>query len=145
MVRGPVDPVSLLPHRPPFLLLDRIARVDADRVAVGWKRVGAADCRDGDVWPGMFVVEALAQTAAAVVFPEGSEEIGSKGFLAGIPSMTFHTFARPGDTVVTRATLLRRWGQIFSIAVEARIEAEPAADGRLLLALARGEQWNRSS
>jgi 3-hydroxyacyl-[acyl-carrier-protein] dehydratase len=140
---GPVRPLGRLPHRPPFLFLDRILLVRAGEEAVGWKRITGSDCPGTSAWPRSLLVEVMAQTGAALVFPEGRQREGRIGVLAGVPKMSFHRDVRPGDTIVSTARITRRFGDVSRLAVDVRVQGNLAAEGTLLLATPRVEGWTR--
>jgi 3-hydroxyacyl-[acyl-carrier-protein] dehydratase len=100
------DVLSLLAHRYPFLLLDRITALEPGRRATGIKRVTGTEwfCRpaagDGRLaMPGALVVEALAQLSGAVLLGlmDGSES--AIGYFMGLTGVRFRGEARPGDVV----------------------------------------------
>lgn len=112
---------ELIPHRPPFLLVDRIERADADEI-VGYKRFGADEpffaghFPGYPVVPGVLLVECMAQTGGAGVVAMGaSEEEGEQAgeearvtFLASIEKARFRRQVRPGDEVRVVVTTKRR-------------------------------------
>lgn len=112
---------ELIPHRPPFLLVDRIERADADEI-VGYKRFGADEpffaghFPGYPVVPGVLLVECMAQTGGAGVVAMGaSEEAGEQAgeearvtFLASIEKARFRRQVRPGDEVRVVVTTKRR-------------------------------------
>ena len=136
----PSDPSRILPHRGSALLVDRIAGIVPGRVAAGWKVLTAAECRGGRPWPRVLMVEVMAQTSAALLFPTGGDPHGvgganpTTGLLAGVPEMNFKRDAYPGETVVAYAELERRWGGLARFKVRAHVGGELAAEGALLLA-----------
>jgi 3-hydroxyacyl-[acyl-carrier-protein] dehydratase len=140
---GPVRPLGRLPHRPPFLFLDRILLVRPGEEAVGWKRIAGSDCPGALTWPRSLLVEVMAQTAASLVFPEGRQREGRIGVLAGVPEVTFFGDPRPGDTIVSTARIARRLGDVWRFAAEARIQGNRVAEGALLLATPRVKGWSR--
>lgn len=112
---------ELIPHRPPFLLVDRIERADAEEI-VGYKRFGADEpffaghFPGYPVVPGVLLVECMAQTGGAGVVAMGaSEEAGEPAgeearvtFLASIEKARFRRQVRPGDEVRVVVTTKRR-------------------------------------
>lgn len=133
----PTDPSLLLPHRRPFLFLDRVGEIDPGRRATGWKTVTAVDCRGGRTWPPIFLVEVMAQTSAIALFPSREAAAGRIGLLAGIPEMTFRRPARPGETIVATADRERHWGDISRFRVRVLVGEELLAHGALLLATSK--------
>lgn len=106
-----VDVLSVLPHRYPFLFVDRLRVVEPGRRALGLKRVTGADgfgepeLPNGEM-PGLLVVEALAQTSAAVLIGllDGSD--GAIGYFAGADRVKFRTLPRVGDTLIMAVELV---------------------------------------
>ena len=110
------DPGTLLPHRYPFLLLDRITEVVAGKSARGIKNVtggewcmgeAVASNQIGDM-PHLLIVESLAQLSAALftTLMEGSE--GAVGYFMGIDKMRMRGRARPGD-IIELSIVLRQF------------------------------------
>ena len=96
---------ALIPHRPPFLLVDRIVELDPGKRIVGLKDVSID--RDGylrghfpgyPVMPGVLIVEALAQTGAVLVMHDPAHA-GKLPFFARIDNCRFRQQVRPGDTL----------------------------------------------
>ena len=143
MVQGPVHPIDYLPHRPPFLFLDRILRIEDGRLAAGWKRVTQADCPDGGAFPPSLLVEVMAQTSAALVFRAGDEEAGRIGALAAVPRMEFHGSAVAGDTLVATAELVRQLGGMCRFAVRLEVGGDLVAEGLLVVAVPKEGTWSR--
>jgi len=96
---------ALIPHRPPFLLVDRIVELDPGKRIVGLKAVST----DTDtylqghfpgypVMPGVLIVEALAQTGAVLVMHDPLNQ-GKLPFFARIDNCRFRQQVRPGDTL----------------------------------------------
>lgn len=133
----PLDPSGILPHRRPFLHLDRLAILEPGRLATGWKQVSASEHTGARPWPRMLLVEVMAQTSAALLF-EAPPAAGELGLLAGVPQMTFHRDARVGEAVVATSELVKRWGDLARFKVKVEVEGELAAEGVLLLAKTEG-------
>jgi 3-hydroxyacyl-[acyl-carrier-protein] dehydratase len=109
----PLDLFALLPHRYPFLLVDRITGLDPGRWAEGVKRVtGGEWCidalhgADGGL-PGVLVVEALAQLSAAVMAELADTGAGAVGYFMGADVVRFRGAARAGDELRLAVRLLR--------------------------------------
>ncbi len=131
---------ALLPHRPPFLLLDEV-----DELEPGVRCVARRTLRDEDFWftghfpgnpvmPGVLIVEALAQ-AATVAAASGGEAQGKIGLFAGIDRVRFKRVVRPGDTMVLEATITAVHGPVGRAAVKATVEGQLACRGELLFAV----------
>ncbi|HUQ80776.1 MAG TPA: hypothetical protein VM076_06555 [Gemmatimonadaceae bacterium] len=107
------DVMSVLAHRYPFLLVDRIRVVTPGRHALGVKRVtsgewlGFASTLPDPEMPGLLVVEALAQTSAGVLLGLLDGSSGALGYFASANRVRFRTLPRAGDTLVMSVELLR--------------------------------------
>lgn len=101
----PPEPLTLLPHRYPLLLVDRITGVEPGKRATGvktvtgneWSTIGSSRDGGAQAMPHLLIVEALAQLSAAVLVTllEGSE--GAVGYFLGITNVRFRGRAAPGD------------------------------------------------
>lgn len=101
------EPLTLLPHRFPLLLVDRITSVEPGVRATGvkavtgneWSTIGSSYDAGAQAMPHLLVVEALAQLSAAVLVTllEGSE--GAIGYFLGITNVRFRGRAAPGDVL----------------------------------------------
>lgn len=108
-----IDVLSLLPHRYPFLLLDRIVEVDPGKRAVGIKLVTSGEwCSDAPVptagaiaMPQTLIVEALAQLTAAIFVGLIDGANGAVGYFMGIDRVRFRGSARPGDELLLEVVL----------------------------------------
>jgi 3-hydroxyacyl-[acyl-carrier-protein] dehydratase len=146
-----VDPVALIPHRPPWLLVDAV-EVEADtETAHGRREASASDpwCAGG-VLPPVLVVEALAQTAAAVMgaaFARHAEARGGagaagaaehRGYLAEIRDFRFPAPARAGLPVELVARRTASLGRLHRFRARATQGGEVVAEGDLSFAVEAG-------
>jgi 3-hydroxyacyl-[acyl-carrier-protein] dehydratase len=111
---------KILPHRPPFLLIDRVTDLENDKSAVGWKAVSinepyfAGHFPDYPVMPGVLIVEALAQTAVALVmWASGLSANSALAYFMSIDKARFRRPVRPGDMLRLPITLVRRRGPVW--------------------------------
>jgi 3-hydroxyacyl-[acyl-carrier-protein] dehydratase len=139
----PLDHAALeriLPHRYPFLLVDRIVELEPDRRIVGIKNVTRSDPHlagqhtDRPVLPSMILMEAVAQVGAIMVLakPENRDRLI---FFMGIDWVRFRRPAYAGDVVVIEATVRRMRGLMGRFEGAARIAGKIVADGALTFAL----------
>ena len=95
---------ALIPHRYPFLLVDRILELEPGKRIVGVKHVSMTDAflqghfPDYPVMPGVLIVEALAQTGAVLVMRDPANS-GKVPFFARIDNCRFRQQVRPGDSL----------------------------------------------
>lgn len=131
---------ELLPHRYPFLMIDRIIELDPGEWAVGIKNVTANEPQftghwpDDPVMPGVLVLEAMAQTGGVMLLSSGSFS-DKLAVFAGMDNVRFRRRVIPGDQLRLEATLLRRKGTIGKVHVLATVDDEKAAEGDLVFAL----------
>ena len=133
---------ALLPHRDPFLLVDRVLELDA-----GTRAVGELDVREDAFWvpghfpghpvlPGVLIAEALAQTAALAYLTGHPERQDDIVYLVGFDKVRFRRPVRPGETLRLEATLERERRRLCSFRVAATVEGERTAEGSLLASVA---------
>jgi len=135
-----------LPHRYPFLMVDRILEQEDGRV-VGLKNVtidepffqGHFPEPIGAIMPGVLILESMAQTTAFLVLPSGPD--GKRaGYLVGVDKARFRRQVVPGDQLRLEATLVRYRHGILQADVTATVEGEIAASARVSVAVAEAGQ-----
>jgi 3-hydroxyacyl-[acyl-carrier-protein] dehydratase len=132
---------AIIPHRYPFLLVDRILEIEYGVRAVGIKNVSIGEpffqghFPDYPVMPGVLIVEALAQVGAVALL--GSEEhTGKMAFFAGIDGVRFKRQVRPGDTLRLEVSLGRMRRGVGSGTAVATVDGDLAVRGELMFAVA---------
>lgn len=125
----------ILPHRYPFLLVDRVEEIDGDRRAVGFKCVTANEPHftghfpGRPIMPGVLIVEAMAQTAAVMIGV--AQDLADKSLLVyfmGMDAVKFRRMVRPGDTLRMDIETRRGGGRVWKFAGRATVEGELAAE-----------------
>jgi 3-hydroxyacyl-[acyl-carrier-protein] dehydratase len=131
---------DIIPHRYPFLLVDRIIEINVGVKAVGNKNVTINEpffnghFPEFPVMPGVLIVEALAQVAGIAMF--NKEEINEKlGLLAGIDNCRFKQQVKPGDQLHLEFEVTRKKGQIVKGKGIARVNEELVCEAEIIIAL----------
>jgi 3-hydroxyacyl-[acyl-carrier-protein] dehydratase len=129
---------SILPHREPFLLLDSVSElVPGERVAAeyrvpedGWWFAGHFPERP--VMPGVLIVEAMAQTAGALVLSHlGAINSGKLVYFMAIDHARFRKPVLPGDVLHLPVRQLQKRGNVWRFAAEARVEGRKVAEAEI--------------
>lgn len=136
------DILSFLPHRFPFLLVDRILNLEPGKSITGLKNVTVNEpffqghFPGFPIMPGVLILEAMAQTG--IIFAKISEPelLGDKFMLfAGIDEVRFRKPVLPGDQLILELTLLKRKSSIWKLSGKAMVEGELVADALLIAAI----------
>jgi 3-hydroxyacyl-[acyl-carrier-protein] dehydratase len=126
--------IDLIPHRPPFLLVDRVIAVEDDRVDAE-KLVTAGDPLVGDGGlGGPLLMEACAQTAACLMGALGGGE-GHLGYLVAAQGWKFLDFARPGEIARFSARRVSMLGALHRFEAVARVGERELASGTMTFAV----------
>jgi 3-hydroxyacyl-[acyl-carrier-protein] dehydratase len=138
---GPATIRKLIPHRYPFLLVDRIEEIEPGVRAVGIKNISQNEpffeghFPDYPVMPGVLIVEALAQVGAVGVM--GLEEYrGKLALFAGIDGVRFRRQVIPGDILTMEVEILRLKGRAGRGKGAARVGSERVCEAELLFMFA---------
>ena len=130
-----------IPHRYPFLLVDRILEVNKEEQKIkGLKNVTINEeffnghFPQYPVMPGVLIMEALAQTAGVLELSK-PENKGKLVFYAGMDKVKFKKQVVPGDQLVMTATFVKRRGTIAVVEAKAEVDGKLAASGTLTFAI----------
>jgi 3-hydroxyacyl-[acyl-carrier-protein] dehydratase len=128
--------MKILPHRYPFLLVDKIESLEPGVKAVGYKNVTMNEYffqghfPGAPVMPGVLIIEALAQVGAVAMLSL-PEYKGKIGYFTGIDKAKFRQKVLPGDTLRLEVEIMKRRGPIGIGKAVAYVEDKKAAEGEL--------------
>lgn len=131
--------MAIIPHRYPFLLVDRVDEMDETSIKA-IKAVSANEMHfmghfpEHHVMPGVLIVEALAQ-AGAIVLLSRDEFKGKIAFFAGIEKMKFRRQVIPGDVLVLEVSLTKIKGPVGIAEARCTVNGEVCASGTLKFAV----------
>lgn len=132
--------MEILPHRYPFLLVDKVVDYEPGKWAKGIKCVSANEMQflghfpNEPVMPGVLIIEALAQVGAIVVLTE-EENKGKLVFFGGIKNARFKKKVVPGDVLTMKCELIARKGPIGFGKAVALVDGKVAASAELTFAI----------
>lgn len=135
-----IDIQGVLPHRYPFLLVDKILEIQTGKKAVGLKNVTINEpffqghFPGTPIMPGVLIVEAMAQVGGIAILSM-EEYKGKLAVLAGIEKMKFRKQVLPGDTLIMEAELIAFKMGIGRARVCAKVEDKIAAEGEMMFAI----------
>ena len=138
------DIMRILPHRYPFLLVDRVIELEPGKRAVAIKNVTANEPQftghfpGRPIMPGVLMVEALAQTCGVAVLTL-DEYRGKIGLFAGIDGVRFRRLVQPGDTLRMEVTVEKLRGMFGRARAVATVDGEVAVEGTLSIVIPRDQ------
>ncbi len=119
--------LDLLPHRYPFLLVDRIIDIDGDRSGIGIKNVTMNEPQftghfpSRPIFPGIFLIEGMAQTAGAICVHAFGAQAPKQVFFMTVDKCKFRKPVEPGDTVEYHMTKLNNRRNMWWYRGEAKV------------------------
>ena len=124
---------KLLPHRYPFLLVDRIIEIQTGVKAVGIKNVTVNEgffqghFPGQPIMPGVLIIEAMAQVAGILAFGSGAN-LGKSVYFMSIEKAKFRKPVIPGDQLRLEVNILQQRGNVWKFAGNALVEEKVAAE-----------------
>ena len=135
---------KLLPHRYPFLLVDRVVELEPNKRVVGVKCVTANEpffaghFPGHPVMPGVLILEALAQASALMSLTTTPEEqrAGKVIYFMAIDGARFRKPVVPGDVLELHCEMLKNKGSIIKVKGEAKVDGQVVAEGEFMAMMA---------
>jgi beta-hydroxyacyl-ACP dehydratase FabZ len=134
---------KILPHRPPFLLVDRIIEIDPGKRVVGLKNVSMNEPHfvghfpNFPVMPGVLIVEAMAQTGGILALGDGEDHSDKLVFFASIEKARFRRPVVPGDQLRMEVEVLSKRSTFIRMEGKAYVEGELAAEAIMICAITK--------
>ena len=135
---------KIIPHRYPFLLVDKIIECDDDSRIVGIKCVTMNEpffqghFPDFPVMPGVLIVEAMAQVACILAMRVLKKEGSASVFFTGIDGVKFRKPVVPGDVLRLELTKTKQRGELFRFDGKALVEDQVVTQGSIQAVLGKG-------
>jgi beta-hydroxyacyl-ACP dehydratase FabZ len=135
--------LKMMPHRYPFLLLDRILIYSEDEI-VGLKNVTINEpffqghFPTHPVMPGVLIIEALAQAGGLWAFAHAPQKERAAVYLMGLDKVRFRKPVRPGDQLILKLSLIKQRGAVFKMKGEAFVDNQLVAEAEILATLEAG-------
>jgi len=134
------DILAILPHRPPFLFIDKIIEWKEDERAVGLKKVEPDEFYfkghfpGHPVMPGVLIVEAMAQVAGVLMLKK-KENQGKLAYFMSIDKVKFRRAVMPGDTLKMEVDVIKLRKRVGQVHTRALVDGKVAAEADLMFAL----------
>ena len=141
-VYGINEIIKILPHRYPFLMVDRIVELEPDKRIVGLKNVTINEqyfqghFPEAPVMPGVLLLESMAQVAGVLIYRNMPDRGNKLIYFSGVENAKFRRPVVPGDQVRIEMELLNRRSNFGKMAGRATVEGRLVAEATVLFAIA---------
>ena len=139
--------MKILPHRYPFLFVDRVIEIEPGKKGIGIKNVTINDgffqghFPQKPVMPGVIMIEAMAQTAGVVVLTSGAHN-GKVALFMSISEVKFRKVVYPGDQVLMEVEIIRDRERTAHVKGVARVNGEVAIEAELMFSYTEAQYLN---
>ncbi len=119
--------MSLIPHRYPFLLVDKVIEIELNKSIVGIKNVTMNEPQftghfpERPIMPGVLIIEALAQLSAVLVAKSSKSLENKEVFFMSIDDCKFRRIVQPGDTLHMFASIIQNRGDVWKLKTHANV------------------------
>ena len=142
MIFNVVEIQKILPHRYPFLLLDRVIKLEKGKYIEGYKNVSISEpvfqghFPDHPIYPGVMIIEGMAQAGGVLAFQSYSEEeqedMNNKVvYFMSIDKAKFRSPVTPGDQLVYKLSVIKHRGAIWQLDAKAFVDDKLVAEAQL--------------
>lgn len=139
--------LKALPHRYPFLMIDRIVRIDGDDSAIGIKNVTFNEPQfqghfpSEPVFPGVLIIEGIAQTAGAIAINKENQSGGKHlVYLLTVDKVKFRKPAKPGDRIEYHLKKIHRRRTVGRYAAKALVDGVVIAEAEIAAMIVKEEE-----
>ncbi|MGH7662271.1 MAG: 3-hydroxyacyl-ACP dehydratase FabZ [Vulcanimicrobiaceae bacterium] len=138
--------MSVLPHRYPMLLIDRITELEPMKRAVGYKNLSMNEeffqghFPGNPLMPGVLIIEAMAQLGGSMILAAG-DFARMTPYLTGIDKIKFRRPVVPGDRLIMEVTMLRSKRNMGWVEAEARVEDTLVCSGELMFSIVSADRF----
>ncbi len=132
--------LKILPHRFPFLLVDRILEIEPGKRVVGIKNVSVNEPQftghfpERPIMPGVLMLEAMAQVSAIILL-HYEEHAGKLAVLTGVDAVRFRRMVEPGDQLVMTSELIKVRGAFGRVKANCKVKDQLVAEAELMFSL----------
>jgi beta-hydroxyacyl-ACP dehydratase FabZ len=139
--------MRILPHRYPFLLVDRIVSLELDKHIIGLKNITVNEpffvghFPQAPIMPGVLIVEAMAQVAGILALLSTPENLGNQAlYLMSLDKVRFRKPVVPGDQLILDLTVLKGKKKFFKMAGKATVNDNLVAEAELMAMVGKKEE-----
>ncbi len=139
--------MKILPHRYPFLLVDRILSVELDKHIVGLKNITVNEpffvghFPHAPIMPGVLIVEAMAQVAGILALLSTPENMGNQAlYLMSLDKVRFRKPVVPGDQLILDLTVLKGKKKYFKMEGKATVNDNLVAEAEIMAMVGKKEE-----
>ncbi len=135
--------LELLPHRYPFIMVDRILEVEQGKIITGLKNVSMGEpffqghFPGEPVMPGVLILEGMAQVGSILAYISSPQNIGDRlVYFAGLDKVRFRRVVRPGDQLIFKLEMIKLKTKIAKMSGRAYVDDELATEAELMATFA---------